>query len=215
MSLVLALETSSADYGVVLGGPGSLAQTTRRHDSASFAGVGDLVVSLLREVGADFTDIRTIAVDVGPGYGSVRAGVSYANGLSFSLQRPLFVADSLRLLALEVGETGAEATLCVRNAGSGIVCAGLFCDGVAVSRRSGPLRTVIPALVSTLSEVALAGALREEVAAMMRNVKVHDTGLTAPHASTLYDLVTKAGSADPGFVVVASPLNESSSVFVE
>ena len=215
MSLVLALETSSADYGVVLGGLGSLAQTARRHDSSSFAGVGDLVVTLLRELGADFVDISTIAVDVGPGYGSVRAGVSYANGLSFSLQRPLFVADSLRLLALEVGETGAEATLCVRNAGSGIVCAGLFRDGIAVSRRSGPLRTIIPALVDTLSEVALAGALREEAAAVMQGVKVHDTGLTAPHASTLYDLATKAGPEDAGFVVVASPLNESSSVFVE
>lgn len=213
MTLTLALETSAANYGVVLGGVGVLVQVARRHDSASFAGVGDLVESLLREAGAQFADIGMIAVDIGPGYGSVRAGVSYANGLSFSLQRQLFVADSLRLLALEVCGAGVGEVLCVRNAGSGVVCAGLFRDGAPVAMRSGLLRPVVSALVGTLPEIAVAGALREQVTAVLADVKVHDTGLAAPHASTLYNLAAAAHPEDPGFVTVASPLNESSQVF--
>jgi tRNA A37 threonylcarbamoyladenosine modification protein TsaB len=215
VSLILALETSGSDYSVVVGKDDTRAENGCRHDSSSFAGVGELVASTLRQVEAEFVDISVIAVDVGPGYGSVRSGVSYANALSFSLQRPLFVADSLRLLALEIGDSAAEDVLCVRNAGSGIVNAGLFREGVAIHMRSGPLHPVVSALAGTLPAVTVAGELRDRVAAVLDGAKVYDSGIAAPHASTLYDLVTAARPEDPGFVTFARPLNESSQVFVE
>jgi tRNA threonylcarbamoyladenosine biosynthesis protein TsaB len=191
---VLAVETSSINYGAAVSG--GQARTLRRDDPA-FTGLADLVESL----GVDFAGLDALAVDVGPGnLASVRSGVAYANGLAFALRKPIFAASSLELLALEAG--GADV-LCLRDAGQRHVYALL--DGVL---RHGPLTRVVPELVGARAAVAVAGVYRAEVAALLPEVAVKDTGLDAPQVATLLR------AFDPARLIeVASPLTEASPEF--
>jgi tRNA threonylcarbamoyladenosine biosynthesis protein TsaB len=191
---VLALETSSISYGAAVSGGAS---RTLRRDDPSFTGLADLVASLDVDVAA----LDAVAVDIGPGnLASVRSGVAYANGLAFALRKPIFAASSLELLALEAG--GPDA-LCLRDAGQRNVYA-LF-NGVL---RHGPLTEVVPALVGGCPAVGVAGVYRAEVAALLPDVAVKDSGLDAPRVSTLLR------AFDPArLVAVASPLTEASPEF--
>ncbi|MBV8540735.1 MAG: tRNA (adenosine(37)-N6)-threonylcarbamoyltransferase complex dimerization subunit type 1 TsaB [Pseudonocardiales bacterium] len=219
MTVTLAIETSSINYGVALCTPREVVvcQTVRR-DAPSFQGFGCLVWSALRAVGYEFQDVERLAVDVGPGnLGSVRTGVAYANGLAFSLRRLIYCADSLTLLAAEVSESepGEEHVLCLRNAGGGNVYAGLFRHGRALGMRRGPLGSVVTSLAGGLARVSVAGTFRKEVEDMLTNTLIRDTGIEFPNVSALHRLLVEKGSDTTGFVPVASPLNDSSSVFGE
>ncbi|MDT5039005.1 MAG: tRNA threonylcarbamoyladenosine biosynthesis protein TsaB, partial [Micromonosporaceae bacterium] len=125
MSLTLAVETSSIEYGVALFTPDALiAHRTLRRDDPSFRGIGELAAELLTAAGRRIRDVERLAVDLGPGnLSSVRAGVAYVNGLAFSLGIPIFGVSSLDLLAVEASEKAdpaegsGSAVLCLRNAG--------------------------------------------------------------------------------------------------
>lgn len=217
MTVTLAIETSSINYGVALCTLREVVfcQTVRR-DAPSFQGIGCLVWSALSAVGCEFHDVERLAVDVGPGnLGSVRAGVAYANGLAFSLRRLIYCADSLSLLAAEVSEPGEEHVLCLRNAGGGNVYAGLFRHGRTLGMRRGPLGSVVTSLAEGLARVSIAGTFRKEVEDMLTNTVIRDTGIEFPTVLALHRLLTEKGSGTTGFVAVASPLNDSSSVFGE
>jgi tRNA threonylcarbamoyl adenosine modification protein YeaZ len=213
MSLTVAIETSSINYGVAVSTRERLvAHRTVRRDTPGFVSIGVLAESVLTETGYGFSDIERLAVNIGPGnLGSVRAGVSYANGLAFSLQAPVFGADSLTLTALEVAE-GARPVLCLRNAGGGNVYAGLFQDGRTVLMRHGPMRSVVPSIAGHLPEVSLAGAFRHEAGALLPDTAVKDTGVEFPSVLTLHKLVA-AQPDETGFGPYASPLTDASEVF--
>jgi tRNA A37 threonylcarbamoyladenosine modification protein TsaB len=196
VTTTLAIETSSVNYGVAVGVDGDVvAERTLRRDDPAFTGLADLVASIVD----DFGRVDRVAVDVGPGnLASVRSGVAYANGLAFSLGKPILVASSLELLALEAGD---GPTLCLRDAGSGRVYA--WFDGV---RRHGPFEPVVLSLVGEHTAIAVAGVHRAKVAALLPGVAVKDTGIDAPQVTTLL-----AAGLQP--VEVASPLTEASPEF--
>jgi tRNA threonylcarbamoyladenosine biosynthesis protein TsaB len=221
VTLTLAIDTSSMEYGIALCTRREIvAHRSVRRDDPSFQGLGELVTSCLGAAGGGFADVERIAVDVGPGYlGSVRVGVSYANGLAFSLGRMVLPVDSLRLLAREAAESGGAggiggtAILCLRQAGGGDAYAGLFRAGAPPRLRHGRLASVVTALAGDLTEVAVAGAFRPAVGELLPNAKVKDTGVDHPTVLTLARLVT-AGEADPAAPApFASPLDDSSPVF--
>lgn len=198
MSTTLGIETSSVAYGVAVSVDGTVvAQRTLRRDDPAFSGLADLVAAVVD----DFSTIDAVAVDIGPGnLASVRSGVAYANGLAFSLGVPILVASSLELLALEAGDGPA---LCLRDAGSGRVYAWL--DG---ELRHGPFEPVVLSLVGDRPAIAVAGVHRAKVAALLPAVAVKDTGIDAPHVTTLLAAPTRT-------VEVASPLTEASPEFAE
>lgn len=208
MSLVLAVETSSSEFGVALCTPQELVvERTVRRDQ-SFSGIGQLVAGLLGATGASFADLTLLAVDVGPGnLSSVRTGIAYVNGLGFSLGREIYCANSLELLAAEATGT----VLCLRKAGGGNAYAGLFAGGAEQGLRHGPLAEVVPELCRDLPEVSVAGAFRAEVAGLLPQAKVVDTGVEVPRVRSLQRLL--AAEAAASVVPVASPLTETSKVF--
>lgn len=216
MSLILAVETSSAEYGVALCTPAELvAERTVRRDQ-TFSGIGQLVAELLHATGTGFADLTHLAVDVGPGnLSSVRTGVAYVNGLAFSLGREIFCANSFELLAGDV----AGAVLCLRKAGGGNAYAGLFRDGATLGLRHGPLVEVVTGLCRDLPEVqdppelSVAGAFRAEVAGILPRLRLKDTGVEAPHVRSLQRLLATTPDWSGGVVPVASPLTETSEVF--
>jgi tRNA threonylcarbamoyladenosine biosynthesis protein TsaB len=241
VSLTLAIETSSIEYGVALFTPDALiAHRTLRRDDPSFRGIGELAAELLTAAGRRIRDVERLAVDLGPGnLSSVRAGVAYVNGLAFSLGIPIFGVSSLDLLAVEASEKAdpaegsGSAVLCLRNAGGGDVYAGRYRGGfrgqpgeVDVQLRRGPLAAVVMAMVGDpdgaggaggLSRVLVAGSFRGEVAALLAEVApgvvVIDTGIEVPPVLALCRLATAADGTPADMVGVASPLTDSSPVF--
>jgi len=199
MTTTLGIETSSVTYGVAVAVDGEVvAHRTLRRDDPAFTGLSDLVATVVD----DFGSVDAVAVDIGPGnLASVRSGVAYANGLAFSLGKPILVASSLDLLALEAAMQADGPVLCLRDAGSGRVYAWL--DG---ELRHGPFEPVVLSLVGDRTAIAVAGVHRAKVAALLPGVAVKDTGIDAPQVTTLL-------AASPRAVEVASPLTEASPEF--
>lgn len=211
MTLTLAVETSSFTYEVALvdGDGAVIAHESIQLRDPAFRSIGHLAESMMHAADRDFCDLSRLAVDVGPGNViSVRAGVSYVNGLAFSLKKPVHSADSLTLLAAETGAAGH--VLCLRNAGAGNVNAGLFRDGVRVHGRHGQLTDVVPELVAGLDEVTVAGVHRERVQPLVPGVRVHDSGIEFPAVLTLARLLaTGNGTKADGF---ATPVTDASAL---
>jgi tRNA threonylcarbamoyl adenosine modification protein YeaZ len=224
MKLALAIEASSAAYAVALGDV-SVPTVHRecRRDDPSFAGIGEMVASSAAAAGANFSDIETIAVDIGPGsLSSVRAAVAYANGLAFSLGIMVFCANSLELMAAESREIQPSPALCVRKGEAGNVYAGIFADengGMPdeppTQLRYGPFQATVAALAGDHPKITVAGAHRQAVAGVLAGAHVYDTGIDQPSVATLYAMM-RAERTRPGRLVpLASPLNEGSKVFHE
>jgi tRNA threonylcarbamoyladenosine biosynthesis protein TsaB len=214
MSLLLAIESTSGLYSVAAGtGDEVGSRRASRREDPGFAGLGELVSATLAELGAGAADIDRLAVDVGPGnLSSVRAAVAYVNGLAFSLSRPVFCANSLELMA--VGLVGGPVpVLCVRKASGGNAYLGRYGGDGTPTLTFGKLERVVPALCGDLTAVAVAGAFRDQVAKLLPDCHVIDSGVDHPAADVLYRMA-RADSADSGRLVAqAQALNEGSRVF--
>jgi tRNA threonylcarbamoyladenosine biosynthesis protein TsaB len=214
MSLLLAIESTSGVYSVAAGtGDEVGSRRALRREDPGFAGLAELVSAALAGLGAVAADVERLAVDVGPGnLSSVRAAVAYTNGLAFSLDRKIFCANSFDLMATDlVG--GPVPVLCVRKASGGNAYVGLYDDAAAPVLTFGRLDRVIPAVCGDLPALAVAGALRDQVAKLLPDCHVIDTGVDHPDADVLYRLA-RAASADSGQLVAqAQALNEGSRIF--
>ncbi len=212
MELTLAIETSSANYGVAIFDTRQTrtVRAVRRTDPA-FVSIGELVAASVSSAGLEFDAIGRVSVDLGPGnLGSVRAGVAYANGLGFSLGIPVVGVNSLRLLALTAVPTADSPVLCVRKSASGHVYAGLFTtDGRAVYRH-GPHQETVRSLADGQDSLVLAGILIKETQHFLGDVACLDSGIEAPDVT----VQQRAIEADHHIAASpASPITEAASMF--
>lgn len=214
MSLLLAIESTSGLYSVAAGtGDEPDSRRASRREDPGFAGLAELVSTALAGLGAVAADIDRLAVDVGPGnLSSVRAAVAYANGLAFSLGREIFCVNSLELMATGlVG--GPVPVLCVRKASGGNAYLGRYDGTAAPVLTFGRLDRVVPAVCGDLPALAVAGALRDQVAKLLPDCHVVDTGVDHPDADVLYRLARAASADSDRLVAQAQALNEGSRVF--
>ena len=135
MSLRVAIEASTraASCAVVSGGAaaGGGAVVERSEDVGAVEGLSALLARVLAEAGAAVTDIDEIVVGAGPGsYTGTRAAVTFANGLSYSLDRPVASVSALDSLAFAVAEPGCR-TLVALEAGRGRFHVAAYDDGLA------------------------------------------------------------------------------------
>jgi tRNA threonylcarbamoyladenosine biosynthesis protein TsaB len=212
VELTLGIETSSSTYEVALFSTQEMvaSNAVRRTDPA-FVSIGELVAECLRSTGRTFRDIGRISVDLGPGnLGSVRAGVAYANGLSFSLGVPVIGINSLRLLAITIAPSPESTVLCIRTSASGHVYAALFePDGSAVYRH-GPHEETVRSLTAGRQAIVLAGTLIKATRNFLDSGNVLDSGVEAPTVASQRSAIAKNHhiSATP-----AQPINETSNLF--
>ena len=211
MGLTLAIETSSINYGVTLDGT----ETVLRRDDPSFTSIGGLVESALAAAGRTPADIALIAVDLGPGnLSSVRAGVAYANGLGFSLGRPVVGIHGLRVLAHTAAPDTGPPVLCLRNAGAGNVYAAVYEDGKASLMRHDTLASICESVRASHSSLVLAGAFRDQARALLTGVDVTDSGVEAPSSLATWTLaVAPPAGADWAPADFVSPINEQTPPF--
>ena len=215
MSLLLGIETSSLRYAVVLGRDGRLVFDSG-DEAQPPADLAGLVERGLAAVGAGRHDIDAIAVDIGPGgLGAVRAGVSFANALAWSLTRPLYPVTAFELLGFEAWRNIQAPILCLRATSHGNAYVGLY-DGVAVAAmRYGPLAVTVIAVAGTLSRIGVAGTSRDQVAAILPGCAIVDSGVAGARAKSLIEIDLAGRVALDPATSRASPLTEQSRIFHE
>lgn len=209
MTLLLAIETSSARYGLALGaGDGARFETAQGAE-----GERDLATMLthgLGAIGACANDIGAIAVDIGPGsLGSLRDGVSFANGLAYALGRPVYAFLSFELIGAVAHRATGLPVLCTRRANEGRAYAGLY-DGARVMRmRHGALDEIVQQ-VATGAAYALAGSFRDLA---LPHAQLTDSGVEAPLARTMIELGLAGRDAADALTSPALPLTEAAAIF--
>lgn len=211
MSFLLAIETSSARYGLALGADGAV-----RYETAQGAeGARDLALMLteaLAQIGASVADIGAIAVDIGPGsLGSLRDGVAFANGLAYARSLPVYPFHSFELLGAVAQRGTSLPVLCTRRANEGLAYAGLYDAGRVTIMRHGALDAIVPQ-VAKGDTFVLAGAFRELA---MPGARVTDSGVEAPLARTMIEIGIAGREARDALSSPALPLTESAAVFRE
>ena len=104
MSLILAIETSSASGSVALCQDGLILRSQHYHLDKSHSSVlHTMVKDLMHSAKEEMSDLDAIAVSKGPGsYTGLRIGASTAKGLCFALDIPLIGINTLESMAHQV-----------------------------------------------------------------------------------------------------------------
>jgi tRNA threonylcarbamoyl adenosine modification protein YeaZ len=125
--MILAIDTATDSAGIALVKEGEvLADATWRCEQNHTIELLPHLARLLGEVKVDISSISGVIVAKGPGsFNGLRAGISTAKGLAFSLGIPIIGISSLEVVAYE--HAGAGLPVCpVLNAGRGEIATAIY-----------------------------------------------------------------------------------------
>jgi tRNA threonylcarbamoyladenosine biosynthesis protein TsaB len=125
--MILAIDTATRWTGLALfDGKTIIAEEGWRGLNTQTVELTPAVGALLHRSGLDASDLKAIAVAIGPGsYTSLRVGLAVAKGMSLAHQTPLIGVPTLDIIASSIGlRTGA--LLVAVEAGRTRVVAGLY-----------------------------------------------------------------------------------------
>ena len=102
MSLILNIDTSSADASICLAREGISIASLENGDQKDHASwIHPAIEKLLESAGCRVHDLNAVAVTAGPGsYTGLRVGMSTAKGLCYALNIPLVTENTLKVMAL-------------------------------------------------------------------------------------------------------------------
>jgi len=120
-------------------------------------GIYELLVEALESVQMTSTDIEGIVVDTGPGgTSSVRTGVSFANGLSYSLDVPVVGISSAELMGIEAFQKYQIPIISLFKSIKGNYYCGFY-DGKKIAFKFTNLDTVSAYINGNFTDIVLAG----------------------------------------------------------
>src|ERR1043165_4691519 len=101
MSLLLAVESSSNEYRVVIGRDGeAMFDSAVDNCELPFRTLGALLSCGLERIGAPASEIKGVTINIGPGSLTfVRAGISFVNALAFSLKVGIYPFNWFEIIA--------------------------------------------------------------------------------------------------------------------
>jgi tRNA threonylcarbamoyladenosine biosynthesis protein TsaB len=215
---LLAIETSTSSYTVTLAVDGivhEMGRTTRL--DADFDGIAGLVRTQLARQGCTGRDITDIAVNRGPGnLTSVRAGLSYANGLAFAVGASAHSANTLAILAFMARErVPLDIPVLVLHPARGRH-GSLFYTGVVAPDGSSSFGLAHSGgfdgiLGPGVTEAILAGSGAEHLGAAPGNVKFHESKVTHADSRALVEMFTRGLLRETRSPV--TPLTDESETF--
>lgn len=217
MSLILAIESSSNVYRVVIGRDREAVFDSTVDDcESSLQTLGGLLTCGLETLNADASEIKGVAINVGPGSLTfVRAGISFVNALAFSLKADIFPFNWFEIIAQQTKDTTHLPVLGVVPASNDNAYVGLIKGAAVEIMRFGPLPTAVAQVSAGLSEVAVAGRIRHRFASLLHDVEIIDTGIETPDARVLLDLGFE-GYESCGYATrQVEALNDQSDIFYE
>jgi tRNA threonylcarbamoyladenosine biosynthesis protein TsaB len=213
MSLIVAVESSSNEYRVVIGRDGKAIFDSRVNKcELPFRTLGALLECGLEQIGAAASEIKGVTINVGPGSLTfVRAGISFANALAFSLKVSIYPFSWFEIIAAQTQGTTDLPVICAVPAANDNAYVGLIRDASVEIMRFGPLEETFAKVSAGVSEAAVAGRIRHKLAALLANAV--DTGIETPDAQVLLRLGQRAWSEGERSTVQVEALNDQSEVF--
>ena len=213
MSLLLAIESSSNVYRVVLGRDGEAIFDSEVNDcELPFRTLSALLECGLDAIGAAASEIEGVAINVGPGSLTfVRAGISFVNALAFSLNVNIYPFNWFEIIAEQTREMTKLPVICAVPASNDNAYVGLIRGESVEIMRFGRVHEALAKVSDGLGDVAVAGRIRHRLAALLGEARVVDTGIENPDARTLL----KLGFAGGRSTRQVEALNDQSDVFFE
>ena len=215
MSLILAIESSSNEYRVVIGRDGEVVfDSTVADCEASLRTLGGLLSCGLESLPAEASEIKGVAINVGPGSLTfVRAGISFVNALAFSLKVNIYAFNWFEIIARQTRNATNLPVLCAVPASNDNAYVGLIRGASVEIMRFGPLQKVIGEVAAGVSEVAAAGRIRHRFESLLPGVKIVDTGIENPDARVLLELGFEAHESGVHATTHVEALNDQSDIF--
>lgn len=217
MSLLLAVESSSNVYRVVIGRDREVVfDSTIDNCEASLQTLGGLLSCGLEKLNARASEIEGVAINVGPGSLTfVRAGISFVNALAFSLKVNIYPFNWFEIIAAQTKNAANLPVLCAVPAANENAYVGLIRGASVEIMRFGPLHKAVIDVAASLSEVAVAGRIRHRFASLLNGVKIVDTGIENPDARVLLGLGFAAHESGGHATTQVEALNDQSDIFYE
>ena len=217
MSLLLAIESSSNVYRVVLGRDGEVIFDSDVNEcDLPFRTLSALLECGLEAVGAAASEIKGVAINVGPGSLTfVRAGISFVNALAFSLNVKIYPFNWFEIIAEQTRETTELPVVCAVPASNDNAYVGLIRGESVEIMRFGRVHEALAKVSDGLGDVAVAGRIRHRLAALLGEARVVDTGIENPDARTLLKLGFVAWEDGGRATTQVEALNDQSDVFFE
>ena len=215
MSLLVAVESSSNEYRVVIGREEhAIFDSSVDKCELPFRTLGALLSCGLERVGASASEIKGITINVGPGSLTfVRAGISFVNALAFSLKVSIYPFNWFEIIAVQTKEATDLPVICAVPASNDNAYVGLILDSRVEIMRFGPLHEAFAKVNSEFPQVAVAGRIRHKLAALLGEGRVVDTGIENPDALVLLRLAHQAWIAGERSTMQVEALNDQSEVF--
>ena len=215
MSLLVAVESSSNEYRVVIGRDGeAVFDSTVNNCDLPFRTLGALLECGLEHIGAAASEIDGVTVNIGPGSLTfVRAGISFVNALAFSLKVSLYPFNWFEIVAAQTKDTTELPVICAVPAANDNAYVGLIRGASVEIMRFGPLPEALAKVSGGTSKAAVAGRIRHKLAALLGEENVVDTGIENPDARVLLKLAHRAWIGGDRSTVQIEALNDQSDVF--
>jgi tRNA A37 threonylcarbamoyladenosine modification protein TsaB len=213
MSLLVAVESSSNEYRVVIGRDGeAVFDSALDNCELPFRTLGALLSCGLERIDATASEIKGVTINVGPGSLTfVRAGISFVNALAFSLKVSIYPFNWFEIIA---AQTASDVpVVCAVPAANDNAYVGLIRNGRVEIMRFGPLHEAFAKVNGEFPEVAVAGRIRHKLAALLSESKVVDTGIETPDARVLLSLGYRALIGNERSTVQVEALNDQSEIF--
>ena len=217
MSLLVAVESSSNEYRVVIGRDGeAIFDSALDKCELPFRTLGALLSCGLERIGASASEIVGITINVGPGSLTfVRAGISFVNALAFSLKVSLYPFNWFEIIAAQSRDVTELPVICAVPASNDNAYVGLIRGDSVEIMRFGPLPEAFAKVRGEFAEVAVAGRIRHKLVTLLGEARVVDTGIENPDARVLLRLAHQALKDGDRSTVQVEALNDQSNVFYE
>ena len=217
MSLLLAIESSSNEYRVVIGRDGeTLFDSTVNQCEGELRTLGTLLFCGLETLNAGADEIKGVAINVGPGSLTfVRAGISFVNALAFSLKVDIYPFNWFEIIARQTKNASNLPVLCAVPASNDNAYVGLIRGESVEIMRFGPLEKTVLEVAHDVAECAVAGRIRHRFAPMLTDVKIVDTGIEGPDARVLLELGFDAFRSGGHSTTHVEALNDQSDIFYD
>lgn len=217
MNLLLAIETSSNEYQVVIGREREpIFISTRDCSYPPSVDIATLVSHGLSSVKAQTRDLMGVALNIGPGgLTSIRVGASFVNALAFSLGIKIYPFNYFEIIAKQSRTRIELPVLCAVPAANNHAYVGLINNGSVEILRYGLLPSVVHEISKDFTEIAVAGKIRQRLSSFLTGIKVIDTDIEKPDANVLLELGYQAYRYGKSAVTQVSPVNDQSEIFYE
>jgi tRNA threonylcarbamoyladenosine biosynthesis protein TsaB len=217
MSLLLAVESSSNVYRVVIGRNGDpIFDSAVNKCDTSLRTLGSLFSCGLEATASRANEIAGIAINVGPGSLTfVRAGISFVNALAYSLGVSIYPFNWFEIIAHQTRKATELPVLCAVPAANDNAYVGLIRGASVEIMRFGPLHAALARVADGVSEVAVAGRIRHRLAALLTDARVVDTGIENPDAQVLLKIGHQAAQVGYKSTTQVEALNDQSELFYE